>query len=44
MTYNFIRRFGNYYQQIKEPGIENKFRIVNGIAVVKPLKKNDKEF
>jgi hypothetical protein len=43
MTYNFIRRFGNCYQQIKEPGIENKFHIVNDIAVVKPLK-NDNEF
>ena len=37
MTYNFIRRFGNSYQQIKEPGIENEFHIVNDIAVVKPL-------
>ena len=37
MIYNFIRRFGNNYQQIKELGIENKFHMVNGIAVVKPL-------
>lgn len=37
MTFPFIKHFGEHYQQAREYGTENRFRMVNGIAVVKPL-------
>lgn len=41
MTFPFTKHFGQNYQKIREYGSENKFRIVENIAVVKPLNHDD---